>query len=461
MRRPVGQLTLALSLAVFLLSVMLVSSGASVSRAMANEIIAADSVGSITMGRGQLIRLSEPAASVFVADPDILDVQVRSPRLFYILGTGIGTTTLFAVDDDDEVLLSRDITVSFSADRLRSAIERLAPGAGITVEPVDRSLILSGEVDSAEIAEDIRRMAAQFVADDDNLINRMTVKGPRQVNLRVRVAEIARRVDERLGIQWRQFSSTNPSSFIQGFSGGQGTESDGSFTIGLAGLRGQLDLNVLIDALASEGVISILAEPNLTTQSGETASFLAGGEFPIPVGRRDDSVTLEFKEFGVGLEFTPTVLDGNRISLRVRPEVSELNPADGVSIGGTTVPAINTRRASTTVDLASGQSFAIAGLLQETTTQEIDRLPGLGDLPVLGALFRSSAFTRGETELVIIITPYIVEPVDGGTLATPLDDFTPPSAIERILFGRFAATPDLAEQESRVSPRGPIGFMLE
>lgn len=431
-------------------------------RSMANEIISATSVGSVDMGRGQLIRLEEPAASVFVADPEILDVQVRSPRLFYILGTGVGTTTLFAVNEDDEILLSRDITVTFGVGRLQAAIDRLAPGAGVSVESLDRNLLVRGNVDSAEMAEDIRRLAEQFVGDEENLINRMTVSGPRQVNLRVRVAEIARRVDERLGIQWRELTSSDPgSSFLQGIGGGQSAEAAGSFTIGLAGLRGPIDLNLLIDALASEGVISVLAEPNLTTQSGETASFLAGGEFPVPVAQSEGALTLEFKEFGVGLEFTPTVLDGDRISLRVTPEVSELNPNDGITVGGITVPALTTRRASTTVDLASGQSFAIAGLLRETTTQEIDRLPGLGDLPVLGALFRSTAFTRGETELVIIITPYIVEPVDGASLATPLDDFVPPTAVERILFGRFSGQPERQRPGANVSPRGPIGFMLE
>jgi pilus assembly protein CpaC len=428
-------------------------------RAVANEVIPASSVASIEMGRGQLIRLSEPAASVFVADPDILDVQVRSPRLFYILGTGIGTTTLFAVNEDDDVLLSRDVTVTFGVGRLRSAIESLAPGAGVTVETLDRNLVLRGELDSAEIAEDIRRMAVQYVGDEENLINRMTVRGPSQVNLRVRVAEIARRVDERLGIQWRQLASSGPSaSFL---AGGQSAQASGSFTIGLAGIRGPMDLNILIDALASEGVITVLAEPNLTTQSGETASFLAGGEFPVPVAQREGALTLEYKEFGVGLTFTPTVLDSGRISLRVNPEVSELNPSDGITVGDITVPALTTRRASTTVDLASGQSFAIAGLMRETTTQEIDRLPGLGDLPILGALFRSTAFTRGETELVIIITPYIVEPTETASITTPLDDFVPPSAIERILFGRFTARPGPTSPGSEPSPRGPIGFMLE
>jgi pilus assembly protein CpaC len=231
-----------------------------------------------------------------------------------------------------------------------------------------------------------------------------------------------------------------------------------------------LDANVLIDALDREGLISILAEPNLTALSGETASFLAGGEFPILVPGSDGQVTIELKKFGVSLAFTPTLLDAGRISMRVRPEVSELSNEGAVTIpvaGGTlTVPALTVRRAETTVELASGQSFAIAGLIRNNVAQSVQKFPGLGDIPILGALFRSSDFKRNESELVIIVTPYIVRPAPGNNLALPTDGFSPPSDADRVLHGGTYRRNPRKGEPSVVAPDGtrlvgPAGFILE
>jgi len=225
-------------------------------------------------------------------------------------------------------------------------------------------------------------------------------------------------------------------------------------------------VNVAIDALAEEGLVNILAEPNLTSLSGETASFLAGGEFPIPVATDDNEIEIEFKEFGISLAFTPTVLTQERISMRVRPEVSELSDDGAIEISGLRIPALKTRRAETTVELGSGQSFAIGGLLSSDVQNAVTKTPGLGDLPVLGPLFRSQAFRRDETELVIIVTPYLVRPVDEPIVATPVEGYEAPSDIERILEGRLHSARLHRGRGGPEGPQGqrlmgPLGFVLE
>jgi pilus assembly protein CpaC len=226
-------------------------------------------------------------------------------------------------------------------------------------------------------------------------------------------------------------------------------------------------VNTALDALAEEGLVNVLAEPNLTALSGETASFLAGGEFPIPIDSDEDGLEIEFKEFGISLAFTPTVLSSNRISLRVRPEVSDLSEKGAITINGLTIPALATRRAETTVELGSGQSFAIGGLLSTDIENAISKYPGIGDLPVLGALFRSSRFRSNETELVILVTPYLVRPVDEPVMAAPTDGYKAPSDIERILMGRLHSAQLQPGRGGPLSPEGaprlagPVGFVLE
>jgi len=229
---------------------------------------------------------------------------------------------------------------------------------------------------------------------------------------------------------------------------------------------GAFDINAVLDALEDEGMISILAEPNLTAMSGETASFLAGGEFPILVPGGTNGPTIEFKKFGISLAFTPTLVGTDRINLHVNPEVSQLTDANGVSLGGYEIPALTTRRAETTVELGSGQSFAIAGLIQNNTTHDISKFPGLGDVPVLGALFRSDRFQREETELVLIVTPYLVKPVSSRKMATPLDGFTPPDDGERFGSSGVYVPSDHAASHVTIDNRGesligPVGFVVD
>jgi pilus assembly protein CpaC len=412
---------------------------------------------SVVIGTGQLIRVDSEFASLFVANPDVADIEVKSPRLLYLNGVGVGETTLFALDENDAVLMSANITVTHNTSALQRGIARVAPGQAVSATTVDQSLVLTGEVASPEIAANVVQVASQFVDDPSRVVNRLTIATPIQVNLQVRIAEIKRNVDRQLGIRWNALGYSDGNINI-GFVGGR--RQIGGYDTSVNYVTSSFNVDVVLQALSEEGLVSILAEPNLTARSGENARFLAGGEFPYPVAQEGGVNTIEFKEFGVGLTFTPVVLDDNSISLRVATEVSDLAISDGSD-----VPALSSRRAETTVDLASGQSFAIAGLMQNTSAQSVSRMPGLSSIPVLGTLFRSNGFLRGQTELVIIVTPVIVQPASARTLRTPLDTFVPPNDFERILYGRFQGDPQRVNQvQNRIGARrlnGASGFVFE
>jgi pilus assembly protein CpaC len=407
----------------------------------------------IEVNKGRLVRLDQPAASVFLADPEIADIQVKSPTLVYVFAKKAGETSLFAVDQNDELLANFRIAVTHNLSGLEQALRDYIPDAYIKASSLGDAVVLSGVVRSAQQAEDARSLASRLSGGDANVINRISVKGPNQINLRVRIAEISRTTVKQLGFNWEGLFSAGSFAFglatgttvlttsaaaataatprkfiIRNNVGGSSTDSVvGGFT------KGNFDVNTVIDALESEGLITVLAEPNLTAMSGETASFLAGGEFPVPVPQDVNTITIEFKKFGVGLAFTPTILNDGRINLRVRPEVSQLSSTGEVRINGFVIPALTTRRAETTVELGSGQSFAIGGLIQNNVAHDVRRYPGLGDLPILGALFRSDGFRRNETELVIVVTPYIVKPVsDSSMVSLPTDGLTVPSDAERL-----------------------------
>jgi pilus assembly protein CpaC len=427
--------------------------------------------------KGQLIRSPRPAAAVFVADPEVADVQAHSPTLVYVFGRRSGTTTLFAVDGNEDVLLQREIVVEHHLSALQDVLREVAPEARIEVRSVDGGIILDGAVRDPVKAQELREIAGRYLGENETLINRVSVAAPTQVNLRVRVAEVSREVTKLFGINWeaiftpgnflfglatgRPFTTNGGFPFIRGMDpGGSLNSFFGSYT------SGDVSVNGILDALEREGLVNVLAEPNLTALSGETASFLAGGEFPVPVGQDDDEITIEFKQFGVSLAFTPTVLSANRISLRVRPEVSDLSDKGAIKLGDLVIPALATRRAETTVELGSGQSFAIGGLISNSTRNNLDKVPGLGDVPVLGTLFRSTSFRRSESELVIIVTPYLVAPVASAQLATPRDGLEDPSDLERLIQGKLARTFHRPGQEPRPAAGrhrlvGPAGFMLD
>jgi pilus assembly protein CpaC len=441
----------------------------------ANSAVVATASTSIDLdvGKGRLIRLGKPANSVFVANPKVADVEVKSPTLIYVFGRASGATTLYAVSEHDEVLLNAEIRVHYDIAAVRQAIHNLVPKSDVTVTAVDDSIVLGGTVYSAADGDSIRRIAQRFVPDQKQLIDDFKVDAPNQVNLRVRVAEVSRNVIKELGINWNNLFKTGGFSFgLLTALPGVTSATPSVATFGYkSGPNGTADVNALIDALEQHGLVTMLAEPNLTAVSGEPANFLAGGEFPVPVPQSSASgattITIEWKQFGVGLNFVATILSGNRISLHVAPEVSELTSTGAVSINGFTVPALTTRRAETTVDLASGQSFAIAGLMQNNVTQNINKFPWLGDVPVLGTLFRSENFQRGETELVIIVTPYLVHPIATASRAmSPTDGYVPSTDRQLVLSGSEYQPQALNQAHSPLGPAGrrligPVGFDLE
>lgn len=414
----------------------------------------------ISVKKGQLVRLPAPASNVFIANPDIADVQVASPTSVFVLGLAAGSTTLYALGADDAVIFSAEVQVGQPLDEIQRLIGIEYPDVRVRLHSTPNGVVVTGRVESGSVAEGIITLTSQFLGEDDSILNRLSVTAPTQVNLRVRVAEMSRQVTKELGVNFAGIGQIGNLS-VTALTGRQLLSSAGSFLgnpspdlFGSFGGRfnnGNLDVTSLIDALEREGVVTTLAEPNLTALSGETASFLAGGEFPIPVAQSDDNITIEFKQFGVAIDFTPTVLSPERISMRVRPEVSELTDEGAIQIGDIRIPALSVRRTETTVELGSGQSFAIAGLLQNNTKTTVSQLPGLGSLPILGRLFRSDRFQRDETELVIIVTPYLVQPSSANDLPTPLDGFRPASDLERIFTGK------LVKESERTGSAGAVG----
>ncbi len=392
-----------------------------------------DSVGvavEVAVGKGRLIRLPRPAASVFIADPAIADVQVRSPRLVYLFGRSAGETSFFAIDRADREIVGFPVQVRYDGALLRAALTDALPGRTLSIGMANDALVLGGQVETAAEADDAVRIAQRFVTGNARarIINQIAVTAPTQINLRVRIAEVSREVVRQFGFNWQALGSFgdvtvglatgNPVLTAGGFA----TRTNGTDSLFGSLRNGSLDINGVLDALDDKGLVTILAEPNLTALSGVPASFLAGGEYPIPVPQDNNVITIEYKRFGVSLAFVATIVDGGRINLNVKPEVSQLSANGALTLNGLTVPALTTRRVETTVDLASGQSFAIAGLLQSGGRQDLRKFPGLGDVPILGELFRSRRFERNETELVVIVTPYLVRPTTAAALAIPKGD---------------------------------------
>ncbi len=426
----------------------------------------------VEINKGTPVHLGSPAASVAIADPSIADVQVISPRLLMVAGRGVGETSILVVDSKDNVILQGTINVSHNLSRLSRALNEMNPDAKISATSADNAIVLKGKVDSPVMSEKLQRLAAGFLAGDrQQVINMMDTSAGDQVMLKVRVVELKRSELKRFGINWESvlrtgnfaFGLANGRDFIGNTLDAAGNVNSFDRSAGgdnsiFAGLNSSsASINTMIDALEADGLVSVLAEPNLTTRSGQAASFLAGGEIPIPVQGENNAVTIEYRQFGVSLQFTPIVLSKNKISLTVLPEVSALSEDNRVTTtSGVSVPSITTRRASTTVDLGSGQTFAVAGLLRADQSNSINKFPFLGDVPILGTLFRSSQFRSDQTELVILVTPYIVKPVDDPSqVATPLDGYAPASDFERILLGRLSGeTPKLPDSE-KLEPNSP------
>jgi len=409
----------------------------------------------LSIGEGQMVNLPRNVASVWTSNPEVADVYVQSPRQISVFGKAFGEATIIATGNDGSVVYGASVRVSQNISSINEVLHTAMPDSNITVTSVGQMAVINGTVaspqDAAQAEILVRTILNPGVKDTDGLkilpVNRLKVATPLQVTLKVRIAEVNRSLLKNIGVNL--FSSDATSGFKFGIGQGSagatsgpnsspfsvGALATGGTTLGLAGKLLGLDLSGALDLAQKDGVATILAEPNLTALSGETASFLAGGEYPIPISQSLGAVSIEYKQYGVGLAFTPIVLADGRISMRVRPEVSELSDAGSIKIGDVQVPALITRRAETTVELGSGQSLMIAGLLRNSTSNNISKAPFLGDIPILGMLFRSTAWKREESELVIIVTPYLVRPVSN-QLATPSDGYRAPDDGQETFLGQ-------------------------
>ncbi len=444
---------------------------------------AARRVIAIEASKGRMIRLDVAVKTVFVANPEIADVQIKSPMVMYVTGKKPGETTLIAVDEKDRVLVNISLTVNHNLSRLKRTLDAVIPGNRIQVRSVDGAVVLMGEASSPIEASQAGDIALRFVSKKEEIVNSITVKGPNIVNLRVRIVEMQRQVTRQIGINWDAVVQTGLFTF--GVATGAAPLINAASRLGAVGTSpvtnqvfntrrqlqnstvngaygriasGALDLTAMVDLLEQDGLVKTLAQPNLSAMSGKSAHFLAGGEFPIPIPQSDGVVTIEFKKFGVSLSFTPTILTGNRINLRVAPEVSQLSNNGAIQIQNFQIPALITRRAETMVEAASGQSIVIAGLLMNNVVRDINKVPWLSDVPVLGKLFTSENFQRQETELVIIVTPYIV----GAVREEPGAKLAPPDAPVPGAPGPTAAAPG-APKPAPASGKlvGPGGFQLD
>jgi pilus assembly protein CpaC len=411
----------------------------------------------VILHKSETVRVDYPFGDALVGDPEIADVIPLTNQSIYILGKKVGVTRLSLLDSRKQVMGVVDVEVTYDLDLIRRHLEGNSKLSKIRVTSVNGKVLITGLAPDAVAMQRIMTLAEQLAPHD--VTNGMTVAAPQQVMLEVRFIEASRNLDRSLGVN---YATQGKVGGVTGngnvASGGFTDNGNGSFSNNtlfslvsslpgnltpfgtFAGriLNGGMKVDAFVSALEEKGLARRLAEPNLIALSGDTASFLAGGEFPFPVSVNSlNQISVEFKKYGVGLAFTPTVLSEGQINLKIEPEVSELDPANTVSIGNYQIPSLTVRRASTTVELRDGQSFAIAGLLQGSHVADTQQLPWVGDVPVLGTLFRSQSFQKKETDLVIIVTPRLVQPrVPGEKLATPFDNRKPANDGEFFLDGR-------------------------
>jgi pilus assembly protein CpaC len=438
----------------------------------------------LSIGRGELVTVPGNMVDVFVANDTIADVQVKSQRQLYVFGKAGGETTIYASNERGDVVFSANVRVGSNIGSIDQMLAMAMPDAKVSVSTMGtNTVLLTGTVGAPEDAAEAERLVTAFLGEEANVISRLKTATPLQVNLHVKFAEVSRSLvreiggnlsmadgssgfrfgvgtGRRLG-QLTGFNYGGPLAVGEATAGvsvnvpviganglpvvntdgtfltrtitGPGVDSRGGTSLSGLGRLFGLDMLGALDLSERLGLVTTITEPNLTALSGETATFLAGGEFPIPIAQGLGQVTVQFRQFGVSLAYTPTVLSNGRISMRVRPEVSELSTQGAITLNGFQVPAITTRRTETTVELGSGQSFMIAGLMSANSQNSLEKAPGLGDVPILGNLFRSREFRKGETELVIIVTPYLVQPVDAKDIKLPTDGYQSASEFQQLL----------------------------
>ena len=436
-------------LAIALMAVLALAAGlrATAPASAADLDLYVDDIGSkryvkLGLGKSMVVRLPRAARDVLVSDPEKVDAVTRTSKKTYLIGKKVGQTNAFFFDSEGREILNLEIQVERDLAILKRMLRKIIPGNGIRLESVNDNVILTGTVSSASQSKRASDLAAKFAGKPEQVLNMLSIAGKEQVALKVSVVEMQRTVLKQLGIDLAtrfdisrtvvNLATVNP--FTLGLPGGLGAAAAYS--------KGGTIVSSTLRAMERNGLLRTLAEPTLTAVSGEPAKFLAGGEFPVPVAGDNDTVTIEYKPFGVGLGFTPVVLSEGRISLKVSTEVSELSTDNAFQLRSSkspalTIPSLVTRRAETVVEMPSGGSLVMAGLIKDRAKQQLNGVPGVKDVPILGALFRSRDFSRDETELVVIVTPYIVKPVAGNKLTRPDQGLNFPRDAKAVLFGRL------------------------
>lgn len=464
-----------------LLMVVLAATGFSMAAPVAVKAQATDNVLRVARGatsrdisvfinRAIVLESAQRFAEVSVANPAIADVAALSDQTIYILGKANGVTTLTLLGEGGKLITNVEIRVTPDLSEFKQRLREVLPTEQIEVREANGGVILSGVVSGARKIDTAMNLAARYAGE--NVTNLMNVGGTQQVMLKIRFAEVSRSASKSLGLNFGAlFNSDGGRTGITGQTnqfGQNGNVPGGGFVDGSGGFGlarvftsvGGVVFDVVLNALEQRGVARTLAEPNLVALSGDTAEFLAGGEVPIPVATEDGSISVTFKPFGIAMSFTPTVIDGDLINLELETEVSALDTSVQVTAAGISLSGFTTRRARTTVELRDGQSLSIAGLLQEEFSDGKTQVPWLGDLPILGTLFRSSDFARNQSELVIIITPHLVTPVDGDQLSLPTDRMRIPNEEELFLYGQLEGDSPAAEVASQ-GLDGSYGYVLE
>jgi pilus assembly protein CpaC len=434
----------------------------------------------LSLDKAAVVQLDADARDVLVSNPDMVDAVVRTSRRIFLLATKVGQTNAFFFDGQGRQILSLDIRVERDVVDLASLMKASLPNSAVTVQAMNDNVILTGSVNSALESTRAADLAARFAGDPKKVVNMLSVAGGAQVMLKVRIAEMNRSIAKQFGVDLAAAgriggvpvvaSTSNPYGLLgralSDLSGTQvGQVCPNDFFTGDGTSNCANNAQGVMKALERVGLVKMLAEPNLTAVSGETAKFLAGGEFPVPAGRdQQGNVSIQFKQFGVGLSFTPVVLSPGRISLQLSSEVSELTNTGSFTLGGGTtglvIPALSVRRAETTVELPSGGSFAVAGLMQNNTKQVLAGFPGAKDLPVLGALFRSRDYQNDESELVVLVSAYLVEPNAESAFSAPTDGFVAPTDPETLLLGRLNATYKKKDRPLTPQASAPVGFVV-
>lgn len=422
----------------------------------------------VPMNRAVVVESDTSFSEVSIANPGIADISTLSDKSIYVLGKTPGRTSMTLLSPEGKLISNVEIHVSPDIAEFKERLKQILPGEAIEVRTANDGIVLSGTVSSAAKLDRALDLAGRYAPD--RISNLMSVGGTQQVMLKVRFAEMQRSVSKTIASSLAGGMNGNALETGQWLAGSNGLNSttgietklgtEGALKLG--GAVGSLEFAVLLEALESKGVVRTLAEPNLTALSGQEAKFLAGGEYPIPVAQDSGTVSIEYKPFGVELNFTPTVVDGDSINLIINAAVSSIDSSTTLKTGGLTINSFKRRETSTTVEMRDGESFAIAGLLQDDFRDLNGQVPFLGDLPVLGALFRSAAYQRSQTELVIIVTPHLVTPTRGEALALPTDRVRIPTEADLFLFGRTEARQKGAAGEvARQDFSGSYGYVME